>query len=149
MPTDGPGSRIDGRDAVKLVLIEDDVNVAQVLSDTFEKQGHELKVFHSGEEGLAELGRERPDAVLLDLRLPKMGGLDILRQIRATDTELPVIIVTGYPDDQDIAEAQRLGVTDIVQKPYVLKHFSEALTRISRKGPKEASGPPSPGDEPR
>jgi DNA-binding response OmpR family regulator len=134
---------------MRLLLIEDDVNVAQVLSDTFEKQGHVLKVFHSGEEGLAELNRERPDAVLLDLRLPKMGGLDILRQIRSRDTELPVIIVTGYPDHKDIAEAMRLGVTDVVQKPYVLKHFSEALTRISKRGPSDASEPSASGDEPR
>lgn len=134
---------------MKLMLIEDDVNVASVLLETFAKQGHQLKVFHNGEEGLAELSHDRPDAVLLDLRLPKMGGLDILRRIRETDGELPVIIVTGYPDDKDIAEAIRLGVTDVVQKPYVLKHFTEALTRISRKGPRDASGPTSAGDAPR
>ena len=132
---------------MRLVLIEDDVNVAQVLSDTFEKQGHELRVFHSGEEGLAELRRSRPDAVLLDLRLPKMGGVEILRRIRAMDTELPVIIVTGYPEDKEIAEAMSLGVTDVVAKPYVLKHFTEALGRIHGPGTSGASDGPGSAED--
>jgi len=63
--------------------------------------------------------------------LPTMGGVAVLRQIRSTDPGLPVIIMTGLATRGEIAEARRLGVTEIIEKPEVLKRFSEALTRVA------------------
>src|SRR5207249_7751620 len=93
--------------------------------------GHETTVRHTGEDGLAYLRRDRPDAVVLDVRLPELNGVAVLRQIRSTDPELPVIIMTGLATLGEIAEARRLGVTEIIEKPEVLKRFSEALARIA------------------
>jgi len=89
---------------------------------------------HSGEEGLAYLTRERPDAVVLDVRLPALNGVAVLRKIRSTDPGLPVIIMTGLATLGEIAEARRLGVTEIIEKPDVLKNFSEALARVQSRG---------------
>ena len=114
---------------MKLLLIEDDVRVAQVLADAFAADGHETTTRYTGEDGLAYLARERPDAVVLDVRLPAINGIAVLRQIRSTDSVLPVIIMTGLATPSEVAEARRLGVTEIIEKPYVLKHLSEALAR--------------------
>src|SRR2546422_6364175 len=73
---------------MKLLLIEDDVRVAQVLADAFEADGHETAIRHTGEDGLAYLTSERPDAVVLDVRLPTMNGVAVLRRIRSTDPRL-------------------------------------------------------------
>ncbi|OLB54022.1 MAG: hypothetical protein AUH99_00510 [Candidatus Rokubacteria bacterium 13_2_20CM_2_70_11] len=116
---------------MKLLLIEDDVRVAQILAEAFGEDGHETTIRYTGEDGLAYLTRERPDAVVLDIRLPAMGGVAVLRQIRSTDPGLPVIIMTGLATLGEIAEARRLGVTEIIEKPEVLKRFSEALARIA------------------
>ena len=118
---------------MKLLLIEDDELVARVLADAFGADGHETTIRHSGEEGLAYLTRELPDAVVLDVRLPAINGVAVLRQIRSTDPELPVIIMTGLATPGEIAEARRLGVAEIIEKPQVLKHFSEALARIASR----------------
>ncbi len=118
---------------MKLLLIEDDVRVAWVLAEAFGAEGHETTIRYSGEDGLAYLARERPDAVVLDVRLPAIDGVGVLRQIRATDQGLPVIIMTGLATLGEIAEARRLGVTEIIEKPDVLKHFSEALARIASR----------------
>ena len=118
---------------MKLLLIEDDVRVAWVLAEAFRADGHETTVKHTGEDGLAYLRRDRPDAVVLDVRLPELNGVAVLRQIRSTDPELPVIIMTGLATLGEIAEARRLGVTEIIEKPDVLKHFSEALARIASR----------------
>src|SRR3989449_8513197 len=123
-----------GRGPMKLLLIEDDTHVAQVLAEAFRADGHETTVSHSGEDGLAHLTRERPDAVVLDVRLPSMNGVAVLRQIRSTDPDLPVIIITGLASPGEIAEARRLGVTEIIQKPEILKHFSASLARVERSG---------------
>src|SRR5437899_11905673 len=94
---------------MKLLLIEDDVRVAQILAEAFVADGHETTIRHTGEDGLAHLARERPDAVVLDVRLPTMGGVAVLRQIRSTDPGLPVIIMTGLATRGEIAEARQIG----------------------------------------
>ena len=118
---------------MKLLLIEDDEHVAQVLAEAFASQGHATAIRYTGEEGLAYLTRERPDAVVLDVRLPRLNGVALLRQIRATDPALPVIIMTGLATPGEIAEVRRLGVTEIIEKPDILRHFSEALARIESR----------------
>ena len=120
---------------MKLLLIEDDVPVAEVLASSFAVEGHETAIAYTSEEGLTRLGQDRPDVVLLDIHLPKMSGIDVLRKIRSLDQSLPVIIITGKATAREMAEARRLGVTDIIEKPYFLKHFSEALAGAVRPGP--------------
>jgi DNA-binding response OmpR family regulator len=125
---------------MKLLLIEDDEAVAQVLAEAFGSQGHETVIKHTGEAGLAYLTRERPDAVVLDVRLPGLDGVAVLRQIRSTDPTLPVLIMTGFATPGEIDEARRLGVAEIIEKPEVLRHFSDALARIaSRPLPQDAT----------
>ena len=125
---------------MRLLLIEDDEQVAEVLSDAFGSQGHEIVIRHTGEDGLVYLTHDRPDAVVLDIRLPKLNGVAVLRQIRASDPTLPVIIMTGLATPGEIEEVRRLGVTEIVEKPEVLKNFSEALKRIAaRPRPQDAT----------
>jgi two-component system C4-dicarboxylate transport response regulator DctD len=70
---------------------------------------------------------------VLDVRLPTLNGVGVLRKIRSTDPDLPVIIMTGLATQGELAEIRRLGVTEIVEKPEVLKHFGDALARIARR----------------
>ena len=115
---------------MKLVLIEDDSSAARVLAEALTEDGHETTIRHTGEDGLTYLTRERPDAVVLDVRLPAMSGVAVLRQIRATDPVLPVMMITGLATPEEIAEARRLGVTEIIEKSGILKHFGAALARV-------------------
>jgi len=97
-------------------------------------------VKHSGEAGLSQLGLERPDAVVLDILLPKMNGIAVLRHIRASDPTLPVIIISGFATPGQLDEARRLGVTEIISKPHILTHFTDALARAANVG----GGPSGP-----
>jgi DNA-binding response OmpR family regulator len=118
---------------MRILLIEDDENVAEVLADAFAADGHEIAIMHTGEEGLTYLAHDRPDAIVLDVRLPNLNGVGVLRQIRSADPALPVIIMTGLATEGELAEIQRLGVTEIIEKPELLKHFDEALARIAQR----------------
>ncbi|PYM31074.1 MAG: hypothetical protein DME11_20140 [Candidatus Rokuibacteriota bacterium] len=124
------GWRQGGR-PIKLLLIEDDVLVAELLSGAFADEGHQTTVSHTGEEGLRHLEGDRPDAVLLDLCLPTINGIEVLRAIRLTDFALPVILITGYANPGQLAEARQLGVTDVIAKSYVLTRFTDVLVRIA------------------
>src|SRR5437773_10139486 len=78
---------------------------------------------------------QRPDAVLLDVRMPTMNGIEVLRRIRTIDQALPVIIITGLATPSEIAKARELGVTEVIEKSYVLRNFSESLARATNRRP--------------
>src|SRR2546428_4642820 len=95
----------DGRGWMKLLLIEDDVRVAQILAEAFVADGHEPTIRHTGADGLALLARERPVAVVFDVRLPTMGCVSVLRRIRTTAPRPQVILMTGLATRGAIARA--------------------------------------------
>src|SRR5437773_10242674 len=119
---------------MKLLLIEDDERVAQVLAEAFRADGHETTVRHTGEDGLAYLRRDRPDAVVLDVRLPELNGVAVLRQIRSSDPELPVLIMTGVATLGEIAEARRLGGFEVNEEAVVLRRCGELRSGVQSLG---------------
>src|SRR5437867_12066211 len=98
---------------MKLLLIEDDEHVAEVLADAFAADGHETAITHTGEDGLAYLARERPDAVVPDVRLPTLNGVEARRKNRSTAPNLPVILMTGLATQGELAALRRAGVPEI------------------------------------
>ena len=120
-----------GLPPMKLLLIEDHVPVANVLTEVFQDSGHQVSVAHTGEEGLRELVDNCPDAVLLDVTLPGMDGVTVLRAIRAHDRQLPVIVLSGNVTPEQIEELSSLGVHDVIHKPDTLSHLTEVLALLS------------------
>ena len=115
---------------MKILIVDDEVHVAKVLAESVRLQGHEPLVAGSGQEGLALLDQKRPDAIFLDIVMPGMSGIEVLRRVREAYPALPVIVITGHASTAEIEEAKRLGVTDCLQKPFVLNQLSEALGRL-------------------
>ena len=118
---------------MKILIVDDEVHVATMLAESVQLQGHEVIVAGGGEEGLALLEQHRPDAVFLDIVMPRLSGLEVLRQIRERVKALPVIIITGHASPAQIEEAKRLGATDCIQKPFVLNQLQKALGRLKRE----------------
>jgi DNA-binding response OmpR family regulator len=123
----GDGERIRTGDGMRILIVDDEAEVAEALADAVRLQGHVPAVAHSGAEGLAAIEAEAPEGVFLDLVMPGLSGLDLLREIRQRHPELPIVVVTGRAGPLDLVEVRRLGVTDIVEKPWVLKQLGEAL----------------------
>src|SRR5712692_338997 len=105
-------------EAMKLLLIEDHVPVADVMTEAFRD---------IGEEGLLELESNCPDAVLLDVTLPGMDGVTVLRAIRERDQRLPVIVLSGNVTPEQIEQLWSLGIHDVIHKPDTLSHLADVL----------------------
>jgi len=112
---------------MRILIVDDEPAVADVLADGVRLQGHVAIVSPSGAEGLAAIDAQAPEAVFLDLVMPGLSGIELLREIRRRHPELPVIVVTGRTAEVDLDEVRRLGVSDIVEKPWVLRKLDEAL----------------------
>ena len=117
-----------------IVIIDDEPAVAETLADAVRGQGHTAAIGHSGSEGLALLAEKRPDAVFVDLVMPGLSGVELVKEIRRNHPELPIVVVTGWAGPQDLDEVRRLGVTDIVEKPWALKYVDEALRNLRSDG---------------
>ncbi|MBI3630243.1 MAG: response regulator [Candidatus Rokubacteria bacterium] len=99
-----------------ILIIEDDRSVADVLADYVEAQGHRPILVPNAEEGLAYLSQDRPDAILLDLTLPGMSGLEFLERLSRQGMHVPVLVVSGR-SEKDAARCLEMGALDFVQKP--------------------------------
>ncbi|WP_040226727.1 response regulator transcription factor [Bhargavaea cecembensis] len=113
--------------AERILIVEDEENIARVLQLELEFEGYEAGVAHAGDEGLIRFREGGWDLVLLDLMLPGLSGLDVLRRIRATDPAAPVILLTAKNDVEDKVAGLDLGANDYVTKPFEIE---ELLARI-------------------
>ena len=111
----------------RVLVVEDDPALARALRDGFEYVGYAVRVASDGEQGL-QLAREgATDLILLDVMLPRMSGLEICRQLRAAQEDVPIILLTARSQESDKVEGLRLGADDYVTKPF---GFDELLARI-------------------
>src|SRR3989304_5007240 len=115
---------------VRILVIDDHPEVALIMAEALESEGHEAVIAGSGEEGLQAIDQSPPDAVFLDVVMPGIDGIEVLRRIRAKRPHLPVILVSGTVSATQIETARELGVTDVLRKPAPPHHFPAALARV-------------------
>lgn len=111
----------------RILIIEDEENIARVLQLELEFEGYETATAYTGPDGLIKYREEQWNLVLLDLMLPGLNGLDVLRRIRATEADTPVILLTAKNNVEDKVAGLDLGANDYVTKPF---EIDELLARI-------------------
>ena len=126
----------------RVLLIEDDNDIAEAISYQLEKVGLSVRVARTGEEGL-EAVRKGVDLVLLDLNLPGMDGLEVCRMIRRQQTtaHVPIIIVSARADEVDRVLGLEMGADDYVVKPFSLKELA-ARAKVALRRASGARRPP-------
>jgi DNA-binding response OmpR family regulator len=80
----------------RILVVDDEEGIRQLYKEELEDEGYEVELAERGEEALKKISRSKPDVVILDLKMPGMGGLEVLERIREQDKDLPVIICTAY-----------------------------------------------------
>ena len=111
----------------KILVVDDEVGVCDLLCEFLTGLGYQVSTVTSGEEALVKAGREHPDAILLDVRMPGMSGLDVLRRIRALGSTVRVVMLTALEDEAIRQEALRLGADDYMTKPFLLSDLESHL----------------------
>ena len=114
---------------MRILVIDDERLVGDVIAEALRLEDHDVVVACSGEEGLRVIAQNPPDAVFLDVVMPGMDGIEVLRAIREWHLRLPVIILSGWVSPCQLEEARRLGVTDVISKPVPLQNLARALRK--------------------
>ena len=121
-----------------ILVVEDDVDIATVLRDRLQAMGHEVMTAGDGQAALDVLQRVTPDLMFLDIELPKLNGMEVLKRVRKDWPDLPAIVMTAYGTIKLAVEAMKEGATDFVTKPFDTEQITAAIAKALER--KELSG---------
>jgi two-component system, OmpR family, response regulator ChvI len=122
----------------KITLIDDDENIVVSVSLALENHGHAVTAYYDGASGLSALESDPPDVAILDVKMPRMDGMEVLRRLRQT-SNLPVIILTSKDEEIDEILGFNLGADDYIHKPFSQRLLLERVKAVLRRArPDEA-----------
>jgi DNA-binding response OmpR family regulator len=114
----------------RILIIEDDQTALGILADYLMELGYQVVTASDGLSGLEEFHRQRPSLVLLNLGLPRMNGFEVLRRIKDSGLEVPVVVMSVMSDDYIVRQAMRTGAVEFVAKPIELERLKELILRL-------------------
>ncbi|GAI01997.1 unnamed protein product, partial [marine sediment metagenome] len=113
----------------KILLVDDEPNILEMLAVGLEDEEYRILEATDGKEALAQVKKEKPCLVLLDIRMPDMDGIQVLRQIKEIDKAISVIMITGYGGMETVLETMKLGAYDYLTKPVNLEKVKVLVRR--------------------
>ena len=118
-----------------VLVVDDEPDIARILADRLRTMGLDVQVAHDGEEALVSIQQNPPGLVFLDIQLPKLNGIEVLKRVRKEWQDLPVIIMTAYGTIAGAVEAMKEGATDFVTKPFDIDHIKIVIDRaLAQRG---------------
>jgi len=127
-----------------ITLVDDDENIVASVSLALESHGHTVKAYYDGAAGLAALESNPPDLAILDVKMPRMDGMEVLRRLRQT-SDVPVIFLTSKDEEIDEILGFNLGADDYMHKPFSQRLLIERVKAVLRRaGPDESDATASP-----
>ncbi|MGE3152797.1 MAG: response regulator [Nitrospiraceae bacterium] len=123
-----------GISMAKVLVVDDEPFVLELLKTVLKRKGHQVLVATAAQRGIESFVQESPQVTILDLNLPDMDGISMLKQIRQVNPAAPVIILTGGGTETAQDEARELGVVDFLPKEFSLHRLGDALARALAQG---------------
>ena len=114
----------------KILVIDDERSIRHLLHAFFSQKGYDVVLAENGPRGLELLRQEQPYVIVLDLNMPEMNGLTVLRHIRSLNRDQPVIMFSGTWTPEREQQVQTLGVSAIIQKELLLDRLEDAVKRL-------------------
>jgi len=111
-----------------VLIVDDDDVIRETLFDVFKRTGYEVYSVGSGNEALSVIKKNIIDLILLDMRLPDLNGLEVLKKIKEIDTEILVMIMTAFSDVQSAVLAMKSGAYHYINKPFELEELKGCAT---------------------
>jgi DNA-binding response OmpR family regulator len=117
-------------DKSKILVVDDEPSVGEVLSEFFTSKGYEVITASGGLEGLSKAEKHRPDVILLDVRMPDLDGITVLRRIREVNPWVGILMMSGNSDTEAAKETLQLGAFDYILKPFDFDYLDRAVHKM-------------------
>ena len=118
---------------LNVLVVDDDPGICRVLEALLSSQGCSVRLAHDGLEALAIFKRQPAEVVITDLRMPKLNGYELIRELKRQDSLLNVVVITALPTVEGAVEAMRCGACDFITKPFDLPQIQTILSRCSQR----------------
>jgi len=115
---------------LRVLLVDDEADILEVIQDRLEAYGFNVTTAGNGVEALDRLARERFDGIFLDVKMPEMGGIEALEEIRKKDQQLPIIIITSSSTREAAVDAIAKGANDYVLKPFEWAELKAKIEKV-------------------
>ena len=116
-------------EAKLILIVDDDIELSDGLKFVLEKQGHRVLQARDGQQGKQQIYAQRPDLVIIDMMMPRMGGYPVLEHFRGKSDAPPFIMITANEGSRHKAYAEHLGVVEYIRKPFAVEELLEAVDR--------------------
>ena len=114
-----------------ILVVDDDPEIVESIATTLRGQGYEVSTAHDGNQGVACAETKNPDLVILDLMMPRRSGFLVLERLRQnSNTQMPIVMITGNEGVRHKKYAELLGVNDYIQKPFTMDRLLQSLSKI-------------------
>lgn len=117
----------------KILLVDDEQDFLETLSQRITMRGIDVSATTSAKEAIAKVAAESYDAIILDLQMPEMDGLEVLRTIKKLKPDMQIIVLTGHATVKKAIEAMKLGALDLIEKPADLETIMEKIKKAHVK----------------
>ena len=116
-----------------VLIVDDEPKICQLLSQILAARGCTVRVAPDGLEGLAEFQRKSADVVITDMKMPKLSGVELLRELKHLDPLLNIVVITAYPSVEGAVEAMKYGACDFITKPFDIVQIQAILYRCQQR----------------
>jgi len=120
------------RHHIKVLVVDDDAQVCKTVGMILQEHGYHVQSFTQPRQAVQSVKKTPFDIALVDIKMPDLGGLEVVEKIKGDDPRVAVLVMTAYPDVQTAAETMRLGARDYITKPFREEQLLEAVERIAR-----------------
>ncbi|HLF13869.1 MAG TPA: response regulator [Bacteroidota bacterium] len=114
----------------RVLIVDDEESLRTILSSELAGAGYEVATASDGDEGIKEIKNRKYDLVLLDIKMPKMDGFEVLKFVKKEHPAIKVIMLTGFADLKNAIESKKYGAEDFVSKPYDLVDLLTTIERV-------------------
>jgi CheY-like chemotaxis protein len=136
-PTMGAGEKPEAGRSIamtcKILVVDDEPEFCRLLASVLTEMGYEVSTASGGRQGLAKIRKNPPDVVFLDIKMPRMDGLECLRRLRKSKRKPVIVVMTGFGDIQSAREALRLGAEEYISKPFDLDDLKQLVNELVRE----------------
>lgn len=123
---------------MRVLVVDDEKNIRLVLDQCLSEQGYQVETAVNGEHAIEKFASQPFDLVLLDMKMPGIDGIEVLRRIKRTAADIPVIMITGYGSIETAVETMKLGAVDYLRKPFTPDEIRAAVAAVmDRRGLRE------------
>jgi DNA-binding NtrC family response regulator len=124
---------------MKILVVDDDIIVIRSCTRILETEGFEVMTVSGAQEALEKIQKESFDLLLVDVKMPVHDGLFLMREVRKINPDIPIVVMSGYPTPETIADAYKLGASQFIPKPFRPDELMNLICRVQQKIEKQQS----------